>query len=298
MVRIRMSLTRPALPLLGLLLCVPIQALGEDSNPKEARMCVITNWDADCDGSQRNSWDNMVYGWYHGITDDLPVVHGGHGAAAWVPSGSMVNDDVLDDRFVDESSYDWGRDNSFVDSGDAVMVGLHGLDSPDDHRWCGRVLWNPSGPGNCNANQGHIELGDNDLEFLLLSSCNSMDRDDWWPNWNSSFDGLHQVDGFHGIMWINSSYAGRYRSFANDAFWISIADAWLDYLYIHHANNSHDQCPVARNVGTNGTNSLSRMNHERFNNVYSDPPGLGSPRNHRVRYIKGCDPKGKGALPS
>lgn len=286
-----------ALSFLSVLLCVPIRAHGEDSNPKEARMFVITNWDENCDGSQRNSWDNMVQAWYNRITDDLPAPFG-HGADAWIPSGSIVNGDILDDRFVDESSYVWGRDNVFVDSADALMVGLHGVDALDDHRWCGRVLMDLSGPGNCNANQGHIELGDNDLEFLLLSSCNSMDRDDWWPNWNSSFDGLHQVDGFHGLMWINSSYVGRYQGFASDAFWISIADAWLDNLYIHHANNSHDQCPVARNVGTDGSNSLSRMNHERFNHVYSDPPGLGSPRNHRVRYIKGCDPKGKGALPS
>ena len=294
---IRRRLPLPALPLLGLLLWVPIRAQADDGYEKEARVLVVTNWNSDCDGSQRNSWDNMVYAWYNRITDDLPAPFG-HGADAWTRSGSQTNSYIVDSYFVDESGYTWGQDDSFVDNADALMVGLHGLDSSDDHRWCGRVRVDEPGSGNCNANQGHIELGDDDLEFLLLSSCNSMDRDDWWPNWNSSFDGLHQVDGFHGLMWINSSYVGRYQGFASDAFWISIADAWLDNLYIHHANNSHDQCPVARNVGTSGGNSLSRMNSERFNHVYSDPPRLGSARNHRVRYIKGCDPKGKGALPS
>ena len=263
----------------------------------EAKMRVITTWNAGCSGATRSSWDNMVDGWYDEITNDLfiPI---GHGPYAWARSGRQGNGTIVDSDFADCGTYAWGNDCNRTDSADALMVGLHGGNSSGNHQWYGKVRIDEAGTGNCYAWQGHMEFGDLDLEFLHLSSCVSIDREDWWPEWSSSFDGLHQVDGFHGIMWIYSGYVSRYRDFADDSFWMSIADAWLDDLYVNNANDSYDQCPVARNVGINSSDTLVRMCYERYNNVFAaDPPGLGTSRSHRARYIRGCDPKGGDPLP-
>lgn len=269
----------------------------DDANEIEAGMYAITRWDGDCDGDRRDQWDNMVSAWFHEIWNDQAIPDG-HGDAAWEFAGQNINGDIIDSDFVDPDNEAWGDDDHHADVVDALMIGMHGGNDSNNHRWYGRVQVNEAGEGNCNAYQGHIEMGDTDLEFLHLSSCFSMDREDWWNEWNSSFDGLHQVDGFHGIMWISSDYTRRYRRFADDAFWMSIADSWLDHLYdTHWFIGNSDQCPVARVVGEDDEDSLLRMNTERYNNVLSDPPGLGESRAHRARYIRGCNPRGKGALP-
>ena len=102
-----------------------------------------------------------------------------------------------------------------------------------DHRWLGYVKFDEVGHRQLlRCTRDTCELGDGDLEFLHLSSCFSMDREDWWNEWNSSFDGLHQVDGFHGIMWIDADYTRRTTGVSRTtAFWMSIADSWLDHLY-------------------------------------------------------------------
>jgi hypothetical protein len=232
----------------------------------------------------------MATAWYDGISS-FWVLPGW----TWTRAGRQVNGNIVDSEFADCTDQPWGNDCNHADAGDAVMIAMHGGNA-DDHRWYGRVRVDEPGTGNCNAYQGHMRFGDTDLEFLHLSSCFSMDREDWWSEWNSSFDGLHQVDGFHGVMWIYSWLPDYYSDFAFDAQFMSIADAWLDNLYFPDISDSYDECPVARVVGQNSSDTLFRMNHERYSLVFSDPPGIGASRSHRARYIVGCDPKGKEAL--
>ena len=288
-----------ALALAGGFLAPPaVVRAADDANNQEVMAFVITNWNAGCDADRADDLDNMVRAWYYEMKNDAPAPDG-HGATAYTVG--WLNDDgyISDPQFVDPDNQAWGNDVDYADAADAFMVGLHGGDSSADHRWFGAVKFDEAGTGNCFAYQGHIELGDGDLEFLHLVSCDSMDREDWWNEWNSSFDGLHQVDGFHGIAYAIPEYARNYRRVADDGFWIPIAEAWLDNLYdTMWWSVTRDQCPVARGVGTNATDSRDRMFTERYNLVLSDPPGLGQSRNHRVRYIRGCNPKGKGALPS
>jgi hypothetical protein len=288
----------PALALLGWILVLPAAAhAADDANEREAAMYCVTRWNADCDADRRDDWDNMVYAWYHEISNgEAPP--DGHGFAAWTAAGEKVNGTINDSEFVDPDNRAWGDDVDHADVVDALMVGMHGGNNSDDHRWYGVVRTDEPGTGNCFTYQGHIELGDGDLEFLHLSSCFSMDREDWWNEWNSSFDGLHQVDGFHGIMWISLDYTRDYRRFADDSYWISIADSWLDHLYdTHWLLGNRDQCPVARVVGDDEVDAGDRLDTERYNNVFADPPGLGQARSHLARYIRGCNPRGMGALP-
>jgi hypothetical protein len=152
-----------------------------------------------------------------------------------------------------------------------------------------------------------MEFGDLDLEFLHLSSCYSMDQNDW-TDWASSFKGVHQIDGFHGVMYIYSDAAwlARYSDFADDSFYTAMSVAWLENLYrdtCYFDEDSgqlkrKDQCSVAHAVGV-GSNPVAdcwnRLFQERYNNVFTDPV---FPAYHCVTYIKGCDPSGQGALPN
>lgn len=265
---------------------------------KEVVVRAISKWDAGCDGGQRDSWDNMARAWYDEITDNWPWPWG-HGSAAWAKDGFYHNGNIVDSDFTDADKVAWGNDlgNDRADDVDVMMVALHGGNA-NDNRWTGRVRVNEAGDGNCDTYQGSIVLGEagSDLEFLHLSSCFSMDQEDWWPAWSDTFKGLHQIHGFHGIMWISSARADDYEDFADDAFDIPLVEAWYDNLYdTGIGDGDWDQCPVARGAGTSQNNLWSRMDHERYNNVYSDPT---NPSWHGVVYIRGCDPKDKPALPN
>lgn len=268
------------------------------SNPslgeRGALVRVVTRWNSSCSGSTRSAWDNMVDGWYDDLTNSSSLPSG-HGPRAWVRDGFYKNGNIVDSDFTDDDAVTWGNDDGpdRVDEPDACMVALHGGEW-NNLRWFGRVRVNEAGSGNCNAYQAHIILGDYDLEFLHMSSCHSMDQDVWWPEWSGTFDGLHQINAFHGIMWIGSTYRSRYKHFADDAFDIPIAEAWLDNLYISWVWG-HQQCPVSRGAGIGSTDLWNRMDHEEYDFVYSDPD---TPTAHGVIYLKGCDPKDDPPLPN
>jgi len=255
----------------------------------EAQVYAITSWDYSCSGSTRNSWDNYADNWYDDITNTDPTPSG-HDSRAFSRDRRTVNGSIADSWFVDSGTYAWGNDTTYLDEGDAAIVCLHGGESSG--RWYGKVRINEAGTGNCKAWQGHMELGDRDLEFLHLSSCNSMDDNQWSDDWHESFDGLHLVTGFHGYMYISAFYVHDYEHFSDDAFNVSIADSWIDNLYRRNANLIDDQCPVSYGVGPSESSLWTRMDYEQYDNVYSDP----SVSWWGCVYISGCDPQNEGTL--
>lgn len=245
------------------------------ADPYEAKIYGVTVWDGGtCTGSTRNSWDDMARGWYNEIT-----------SSSWYyKKANITNGNIVSYKFSDRSLVSWGDDTPYVDDADAALLFWHGSESGNIYRGSMR-LPNPNDNA-CRLFQDDMELGDSDLEFLVLSSCQSMD-DNQWSRWWQSFDGLHQVDGFHGLMWISSGYVGDYEDFADDAFDDNIADAWLDNLYRPNISGSSDQCPVAYGVGNGSTDLWNRMNNERYNNVFSDPVTF---TRWGATFIRGCDP--------
>ena len=161
----------------------------------------------------------MVEAWYDEITDEGFSIFGwcigGHCGDAYSRDGRSVNGSIANSWFADASVVSWGNDTPRLDDGDAVMIGTHGADSADV--WSGTMRVNEAGPGNCTLRRDEMEIGDSDLEFLHLSSCNSMDANQW-SSWWRAFNRAHQVDGFHGFMWIGSGRIPNYRNFASDAF--------------------------------------------------------------------------------
>jgi hypothetical protein len=245
------------------------------ADPLEAKIYGVTKWDGGCSGSQRDYWDDMARAWYDEI-----------GASSWYyKKFNHTNGSINSQRFADSSLVSWGSDPYYVDDADAALLFWHGAESGDIYRGSMRIP-NTSNGNSCRIQRDQMQLGDSDLEFLALSSCQSMD-DNQWKSWWQAFNGLHQVDGFHGLMWIGSGMVDDYEDFADDAFDDSIADAWLDNMYRPNISGSDDQCPVAYGVG-NGSNDLwNRIGNERYNNIYSDPVTY---TRWGAVFIGGCDP--------
>ena len=260
----------------------------------EAKMYAITTWNAGCSGNSLGTWDDMVAAWYDGITDTGFSIFGwclsGHCDEAFSRDGSVVDGSTANSWFADASVVSWGNDTPQLDEGDAVMLGMHGADSAGV--WSGSVRINEAGAGDCSIRQDEMQLGDSDLEFLHLSSCNSMDANQW-SNWWRAFSRAHQVDGFHGFMWIGSGLISNYSSFADDAFDGAISDAWLDNHYVPNVSGSDDQCPVAYAVGADQADAVNWLFNERYNNVFTDPGSIGW---WQVTYIAGCDPANEDPL--
>jgi hypothetical protein len=257
-------------------------------------MYAITVWNAGCAGGTRDSWDDMVAAWYDEITDTGFSIFGwcisGHCGDAFSRDGSTVNDTIVNSLFADRDVVAWGNDTPNLDEGDAVMIGTHGADSSGV--WSGTMRVDEVGPGNCDLRRDEMQIGDSDLEFLHLSSCNSMDANQW-SSWWQAFGRAHQVDGFHGFMWIGSGLVSNYGNFADDAFDDSISSAWLDNHYVPDVSGTDDQCPVAYAVGANRADATNRLFNERYDNVFSDPGSIGW---WHVTYIAGCDPANETAL--
>lgn len=267
---------------------------------KEAVVHTVDNWNGGvCSGSQR-CWSNMTTAWYNEITNSKSAP-AGHGSQAWSADGNYIDSfsKSRDSTFTDADLASYGADtsNDAIDDVDVAMVGMHGYNASSNNAWFGRVRIDEPGDGNCNAWQTEMELGESggDAEFLHLSSCVSMDQEDWHPNWSSTFHGIHQIHGFHGVMYIFcSGYPDRYRDFADDSFYVPVALAWLDNMYDRRDGINNDQCPVSRAAGLGQADTLNRMFTERYNNVLSDPV---NPTWHHVLYVGPCDPVAGDFLP-
>jgi hypothetical protein len=271
-----------------------LQAAEPDFSEKGALVRVITRWNSDCVATNISAWDDMVRPWYTDITNDDPRPDG-HAGKAWWRDGFYWNGNIVDSDFTDPDVVAWGNDDADdrMDEPDAALVAMHGSEDPNDLRWRAKVRVDEPGDGNCRAYQGHMRFGDTDLEFLHLSSCHSMDQDQW-GRWNVSFQRVHQVDGFHGVMYISDGWGDLYRDFSDDAFDDPISEAWMDNLYDEAFWPwEDDQCPVARGAGSTENDAWSRTDHEEYDNVFSDPASTYA----ALVFIGGCDPFDDPALP-
>lgn len=231
----------------------------------EVKKFAIGDFTDECGGSERSSWPNMVDGWYDEMSD--------HGHSR---DGNYVNGDMTLRRFCDP---DWDaacRDDSYVDDADAFVIATHGADSGDHWQSLMRWSWN----GHCRLDAGgtadEMWVGDIDAEFGILSSCHSGD-DDNMPGLrramvdpgDSAVNGrrAHQLQVFHGLMYISNGRRDDYEDFADDAHSESMSDAWV-YNQI-----DSKQCPVAYATSSSLNGCLTRLNYERYNYVYGDPPG-------------------------
>jgi hypothetical protein len=279
---------RRSLFILSVLLLLPDLVHGQDekrvgSQPghsaKGAMVKVITEWDSSCTGNTRGSWDNMCDSWYDEICNDSSEPSG-HGSRAWWKDSFVNKGSIRDPQFVDYDRQTWGID---------MRDGNH-----TSGRWYGKVYINASS-ADCKAEQNDIRLGDFDLEFLHLSSCHSMCEDNW-DEWEDSFDGLHQINGFHGLMYIWAGVVGRYGDFAEDAYDLNIAEAWVDN---HHSLGVlvlwPDHCPVSMVAGHSTASSAeTRLSNTEYDWTFEDPTPV---LTFTYDWVGGCSPSEESALP-
>jgi len=272
-----------------------------NANHLEARIIGVSTWDAECSANTLTYWEDMVRMWY----DEMPR-HGWYHQA-----GSTVNDNLDSSKLCDPDIPTPGAatgclDYKYVDHADAAMIFMHGFDAGEV--W-GGVLRRNTGPGaSCRVTfpdhsyNGDMRMGDVDLEFLHMSSSDSLDKDNLAYTWrvfqdpaDSPSNGrrLHQLTGFHGFMWIGGCCDDQYEDFSSDAHTVPIRDAWMDNMYVTGINGNKNQCPVAYAVGTDLADCFARIDHERYNNAYSDPSSIGY---YCYYYYAGCDPEGKGSF--
>lgn len=264
------------------------------ANHLEARMIGVSTWDAECPANTLTYWDDMVRFWY----DEMPSWGWYHKA------GATVDGNLNATKFCDPDFNGSCQDYNYIDDADAVMIFMHGFDAGDV--WGGALRRNNGVGSDCNitfpqgAGADVIHAGDVDLEWMHMSSCNSLDKDNLPNSWRafedpvdspSNHNRLHGLTGFHGFMWIGGCCDDQYEDFAADAHWVSVKDAWMDNMYVTGINGSSTQCPVSYAVGTNASDCFNRIDHERYNNVFSDPGTIGY---YCYYYYPGCDPEGEG----
>ena len=157
------------------------------------------------------------------------------------------------------------------------------------------------------GSSNEMRVGDSYVMFLHLSSCYSADDDNLSGIPNAMRDGAstriaHLWTGFHGLMWISSSFNGDYTDVAHDGHSSSVAYSWVTNLYRPNEfdcewydpwnwfGTCQDQCPIAVAVSNTGSDALTRLWNERYNFTYADPP---SNSNYAYMYYGGCDPSGE-----
>ncbi len=272
-------------------------------------MYAIGNWSAgncapgDTD-SNRPSWPGMAQAWYDWM-----------GAVGHSKTGKFVDGNMTVRRFCDPIWNAGCRDYLYVDWPDAAIVATHGWNAGD--KWgglmrnsefgvCGLVM------GGSVAAGGRMFVGDNKLRFLHASSCLSL-NDSYFSNMRTAMKkpgtskGLHVFTGFHGWMWISSSYNGNYKNTAIQGHIKPVATAWVTNHYksnkmacasydpFNWFGTCQDQCPTAMTVGPSGGNALNRLLHERYNNssAFGSPSGNGY---YAWMGYPGCNPVGENAF--
>jgi hypothetical protein len=152
---------------------------------------------------------------------------------------------------------------------------------------------------------------------MHASSCLSL-NDNYFSSLRNSMQkegvqkALHLMTGFHGVMWISSSFNNDYANTAVSGHVTGVANAWTSH---HHKSNQfdcawydpfnwygtcQDQCPAAYTIGTSGSAALNRLLNERYNNsgAFGSPtPGASTPANwYAWMGFLGCDPVAQDAF--
>ncbi len=272
-------------------------------------MYAIGNWsggncaagDTDAD---RGSWPGMAQAWYDWM-----------GLMGHSKTGKFVDGDTTVKRFCDPglTGNAGCKDYRYVDWPDAAIVAAHGYDAGNG--W-GALMRN-SALGTCStvmgtAGGGNMAVGDSNLKFLHASSCLSL-NDNYFSSLRAAFKktgstkGLHVMTGFHGVMWISSSYNGDYAASAINGHVQSVAHAWTGAHYksnkfacagydpFNWFGTCQDQCPTAMTVGATASSALNRLLNERYNNsaVFGSPSGRSY---YAWMGYPGCDPVAENAF--
>ena len=285
-----------------------VSVLPERASALYSGMYAIGDFTTTCGGNDISDWPGMAQAWW----DEMAAK--GHYTGPSTTPYKYVNGSMTLQRFCDPTFDANCRDYLSSSPGgmdwmDAAILATHGWDNGD--HWGGLMRWTWN--GSCSITAGGsstaVRWGDAWLKFAHLSSCYSADKDNLAGIRLAMAKAgaaklMHQWDGFHGIMWISSGFNGNYKNTASHGHSVSVAHAWVTNHYkkgevdcswydpFNWFGTCSDQCPIAYAIGSSGSDALTRLNNERYNNVLNDPANNNW---YAYKYYAGCDPVGEGA---
>lgn len=105
-----------------------------------------------------------------------------------------------------------GLDESMADNVDLFFWAGHSFD--DQLNWA-EVVYDSSNKS-WSSPSTRWQLGDRDLEWLVLYTCDSIKMDSFFDKYRNIFNGLHLILGSYGTMYFGSSTAHVGRDFAEN----------------------------------------------------------------------------------
>lgn len=182
---------------------------------RSAGMVSVTNWDSNCCASCANvpEWNNMITRWYNNIKDSK------HGAQAYDDYNIYRIDSTISKDLLTDSPVPGHNDDEWIDGVNVAIVGMHGGEI-GMRFWRGQPRIASSGGTGCPVDANEMKVGDLYNNSLVLSSCHSACKEyfPYWSNWDVQFNGTHQIDGFHGVMWIDEDLRDNYAMLSDDGF--------------------------------------------------------------------------------
>ncbi|NLH47063.1 MAG: hypothetical protein GX444_00510 [Myxococcales bacterium] len=198
--------------------------------------------------------------------------------------------------FWDPDKVTYGQDSNYLDDGMIGFIGAHGGVNASNHIYISMNRFNAI-TNSCKViPYDQMQLGDiaNGNKWLHLDSCHSMHVDDnALQSWRPVFQGVHQIDGFHGNGWISDQLLDDYGNFANHSHILAIAREWVQELTEFDFDGDVDLCPVAYTGRYTEDSCEDILTNEKYptpgqiNLLYADTP---SPTVWRRHYRAGCDP--------
>ena len=273
-----------------LLVAFSIAYADENQDDYARYICDNYNWDSGCAtpcGTENLDIAGMTADWY-------TEMKGQSGYGRW----EAVN---TAERYwlVDPDKETWGHDDLFAETHDILLVGGHGArETPSGDVEQYRLCMNRSYSSSCKVwPRSQLELGEGDIELLQMVSCSSMTTDNSVHSntWQHAFEGIHQVHGFHGRTYSNSSLKDDYYRVANHGFSNAVAEEWVDELYEQDFSGSDDNCPCAY-TGRNSQDECSTILHNEEYDTRGSYSDIVDPTSWMRLYVDGCDPYGAGPM--
>jgi hypothetical protein len=216
----------------------------------------------------------------------------------WWTSSTVYTDLTVDpEDWTDGARDTWGNDAGsggvdYADVGYFSGHGGHDCSSPGlGYSWV-TMGENHTGqdcrPESDDSSNDANWLFDDDLEIVILDSCEGMQKCVWNRDGYDNTDGssLRMIAGFHGTSYDLAGQVGALEDYANNSRLSGAGDNWLEYRAIWWPLPDLDQCPTALVWGSSQTYTDDFYN----NGGLDDWTYVGSHTMNTYYYLTNCDP--------
>ncbi len=137
-----------------------------------------------------------------------------------------------------------------------------------------------------------------DIEILHTLACDSMtwDNNSYLNTWRMVFDGIHQVDGFHGSSYALSLMSDPYGDLGADGFSSAVGVEWVTELYQNERyedafGDKWDNCPVSYSGRATSSGATYLLTNEEYDTI-ADYSEIANPSGWSRIWMSGCQAHG------